>query len=447
MTRFEEALRAVHGAFRARSFERAFQLATTVALTTLASPLVAYAEQSEIDSGDTAWVLVSAALVLFMTPGLALFYGGMVRSKNALSTLMHSFFAMGLMTIQWVVVGYSLAFAEGNAFIGGLDHFMLRGVGMEANGTIPHGIFMAFQGMFAIITPALISGAFAERVKFGGYVVFLLLWGTLVYDPVCHWVWGPGGWLLERGALDFAGGTVVHINSGIAALAFALVLGRRIGYPHQPMKPHNLGLTVLGAGMLWFGWFGFNAGSALAANGTAANAFVTTWIAAATATVGWAIVESLHRGKASVLGAATGAVAGLVAITPACGFVNGSGALAIGALASLVCYGGVMLKTRLGYDDSLDAFGVHGIGGAFGALATGVLAVEAIGGTAGLLESGDLAQTGVQLLSIVATAAYSFLVTFILIRVIDATMGLRVTEEDERTGLDLAAHGETAYDL
>ena len=385
-----------------------------------------------------------------MTPGLALFYGGMVRTKNALSTLMHSFFAMGLMTVQWAVIGYSLSFSEGNSFIGGLGYVFLNGVGGEPAplaSTIPHGAFMAFQGMFAIITPALISGAFAERVKFQAYVVFFLLWATLVYDPVCHWVWAPGGWLFKMGALDFAGGTVVHVNSGIAALAFALVLGRRIGYPHQAMKPHNLGLTVLGAGLLWFGWFGFNAGSALAANARATNAFVTTWIAAGTATVGWAVIEHMHRGKASVLGAATGAVAGLVAITPACGFVNVTGALCIGLLVCLICYGGVMLKTRLGYDDSLDAFGVHGVGGAWGAIATGIFAVQAVGGTGGLLETGNLSQLGVQALSVVATAAYSFAVTFVLLKLIDSTIGLRVTEEDERTGLDLAMHGETAYDF
>jgi len=407
---------------------------------------------SGIDSGDTAWVLTSSALVLLMTPGLALFYGGMVRSKNALSTIMHSFFAMGLMTLQWVVIGYSLAFSEGNGFIGGLDFVLLNGVGNEAADglTIPHSVFMVFQGMFAIITPALISGAFAERVKFRAYVIFLLLWGTLVYDPVCHWVWGPGGWLGGDSpwhALDFAGGTVVHINSGIAALAFVLVLGRRIGYPHQAMKPHNLGLTVLGAGLLWFGWFGFNGGSALAADGTAANAFVVTHIAAAAATVSWAIVEQLHRGKASVLGAASGAVAGLVAITPACGFVGVGGALVIGGVAGGICYGGVLLKSRFGYDDSLDALGIHGVGGAWGAIATGIFCLEAIGGTAGLIEGGNVGQFVNQVISVVATAGYSFGMTFLLVWGLDRTIGLRVTEEEERTGLDLSAHGEAAYDL
>jgi Amt family ammonium transporter len=305
------------------------------------------------------------------------------------------------------------------------------------------------EGMFAIITPALISGAFAERIRFRAYVVFILLWGTLVYDPVCHWAWGPGGWMGASGigALDFAGGTVVHINSGVAALAFALLLGRRIGYPHQAMKPHNLGLTVLGAGMLWFGWFGFNGGSALAANGAAANAFVVTHIAAAVAACSWCLIEALHRGKASVLGAASGAVAGLVAITPACGFVDTTAALAIGGAAGFICYGGVMLKARLGYDDSLDAFGVHGIGGAWGAIATGVFASAAIGGTAGLFESGSFGQVWIQLASVGATAAYAFVVTLALVWVIDRTIGIRVTEEEERTGLDLSAHGETAYDI
>ncbi len=406
-------------------------------------------EAGALDSGDTTWMLMSSALVLLMTPGLALFYGGMVRSKNLLSTLMHSFFAMGLMTVQWMVIGYSLSFAEGNSFIGGLDYVFLSGVGNTPldGSTIPHSVFMIFQGMFAVITPALISGAFAERVKFSAIVVFMLAWGTLVYDPVCHWVWGPGGWLGAMGALDFAGGTVVHVNAGIAALAFVLVLGRRIGYPHQPMKPHNLGMTVLGAGLLWFGWFGFNAGSALAADASAANAFVTTHIAAAVATVSWCLAEALHRGKASILGAASGAVSGLVAITPACGFVSPAGALCIGGAAGVICYGGVLLKSRFGYDDSLDAFGVHGVGGAWGALATGIFAVAAIGGSAGLLEDGSLNQVGVQLLSIVATVVYSLVVTTALVLIIDKTIGLRVSEDDERTGLDLSEHGEVAYDM
>ena len=406
--------------------------------------------RAEINSGDTAWMLTSSALVLLMTPGLALFYGGMVRAKNVLSTLMHSFFAMGIMSIQWVVIGYSLSFAEGNSFIGGLDYVLLNGVDSNPGpyaDNIPHNVFMIFQMMFAIITPALISGAFAERIKFSGYVLFSLLWATLVYDPVCHWVWGSGGWLGGLGALDFAGGTVVHINSGVAALAVVLVLGRRVGYPHQAMKPHNLGLTVLGAGMLWFGWFGFNGGSALAADGTAANAFVVTHIAAAVAAVTWALIESMQKGKASALGAASGAVAGLVAITPACGFVGVGGAILIGVGAGGLCYAAIMAKSRFGYDDSLDVFGVHGIGGAWGALATGVFAVAAIGGTAGLLESGNLGQLGVQATSVLATVVYSFVVTFLIARFVDATVGLRVNEEQEMTGLDLSEHGEVGYNL
>ena len=406
-----------------------------------------------ISAGDTAWVLVASALVLFMTPGLAMFYGGLVRSKNVLSTIMHSFFAMGLLTLQWVVIGYSLAFSHGgglNGFVGGFGYAFLHGVGGDPYPglTIPHSVFMIFQGMFAIITPALISGAFAERITFRGYVVFSLAWATLVYDPVCHWVWG-GGWLGADGlgALDFAGGTVVHINSGIAALAMALVLGRRIGYPHTAMKPHNLGMSVLGAGMLWFGWFGFNAGSALAADASAANAFVVTHIAAAAATVAWAAIEAVHRGKASALGAATGAVAGLVAITPACGYVGPGGALAIGVLASAICYAAVLVKSRFGYDDALDAFGVHGVGGAWGALATGVFAVASVGGSAGLLENGQAHQLWVQLVSVLATASYALVATLIIAWVVDATVGLRVSEESERMGLDLAAHGEAAYDL
>lgn len=403
----------------------------------------------EVDTGDTAWVLTSSALVLLMTPGLALFYGGMVRQKNVLSTLMLSFVAMGVMTVQWTVIGYSLAFAEGNSFIGGLDFLFLNGVGNEPTegSTIPHSVFMIFQGMFAIITPALIGGAVAERMKFSAYVLFIVLWGTLVYDPVCHWVWGPGGWLLEMDALDFAGGTVVHISSGVSALALVMILGRRIGYPTQPMKPHSLGMTLLGAGLLWFGWFGFNGGSALGANASAANAFVVTHICAGTGAVAWMIAEWIHHGKPSALGFASGAVAGLVGITPACGFVSVSGALIIGATVGVVCYGGVMLKSSLGYDDSLDAFGVHGIGGTWGALMTGVLASSAIGGTAGMVESGEFGQVWVQFVSVVATFGYAFVVTWVLAKVLDLTIGLRVSEDDERTGLDLSQHGEVGYDI
>jgi Amt family ammonium transporter len=409
----------------------------------------ASAQETTIDSGDTAWVLASAALVLFMTPGLALFYGGMTRQKNILSTIMHSFFIIGIVTIQWVVIGYSLSFGDDiGKFVGGLNFFLLSGVGQGPSPfaeTIPDLAFMMFQGMFAIITPALITGAFAERIRFVPFVVFTILWATLVYDPICHWVWG-GGWLGELGALDFAGGTVVHISSGTAALAGALVLGRRLGWPAEPMTPNNLPITVLGAGILWFGWFGFNAGSALAANGAAASAFVMTHIAAATATVTWGMAEYAQRGKASVLGAASGAVAGLVAITPAAGFVGTGGALVIGGVAGVLCYLAVSWKFSLGYDDSLDVVGIHGVGGTWGALATGLFASAAVGGTDGLF-FGNPGQLWIQFVSVAATAIYSFVVTFILLKVVDALFGLRASQEDEIAGLDLSQHGERGYNL
>ncbi|HYC55291.1 MAG TPA: ammonium transporter [Candidatus Binatia bacterium] len=433
---------------------RAACVVFVLAAWTLAAPSMALAEEVPIimNTGDTAWVLMSAALVLLMTPGLALFYGGMVRPKNVLSSLMHSFVAMGVMTVQWVVLGYSLSFSEGNAFIGGTGYLLLDGVANDSpwpGYTIPHSVFMIFQMMFAIITPALISGAVAERMKFSTYVVFILLWGTLVYDPICHWVWASDGWLFKMGALDFAGGTVVHISSGVSALALTLLLGRRIGYPHTPMKPHNLGMTLLGTALLWFGWFGFNGGSALGANATAANAFVVTHVAAATAAITWSIIEATHRGKASALGFASGAVAGLVGITPACGFVGVGGALAIGVTVALACYGGVMLKHRLGYDDSLDSFGVHGVGGTWGAIATGIFCLTALtpDKAGGLLDAGNVGRVGVQLAGAAATIAYAFVVTMILAKVLDAAMGLRVSEEDERHGIDLTTHGETGYDL
>lgn len=425
--------------------------ATTLTLLVGAATAAAD-EAAPINGADTAWVLVSSALVLLMTPGLALFYGGMVRSKNVLSSMMHSFLAMGVMTLVWVAYGYSLSFAEGGPFVGGFSYVFLSGVASDAvwPGTgIPHSLFMIFQMMFAIITPALISGAIAERVKFGSYAVFIALWGTFVYAPICHWVWASDGWLFEMGALDFAGGTVVHISSGVSALAITMVLGRRIGFPHTPMKPHNLTLTLLGAGLLWFGWFGFNGGSALAANATGVNAFVVTHIAAATAAVTWCLIEAAHRGKASALGFASGAVAGLVGITPACGFVAPWGALGIGVTVSAICYGGVLAKARLGYDDSLDAFGVHGVGGTWGAIATGIFATTALtaDGAGGLLDGGNAGRVWVQTVGALATIGYSFVVTFVLARALDAMIGLRITEEDERTGLDLAAHGETGYDL
>ncbi len=415
-------------------------------LILLLSPAVVFAED-KIDTGDTAWMLVSCSLVLLMTPGLALFYGGMVRSKNVLSSLMHSFFAMGLMTVQWVVVGYSLAFGSDiGGFVGGLDYLFLRGVGTEASGTIPHVVFMLFQGMFAIITPALISGAVAERMKFSTYCVFILLWGTLVYDPIAHWVWGEGGWLLEMGALDFAGGTVVHMSSGFSALILAIMIGKRVDYGKLPIYPNNLVFTALGAGLLWFGWFGFNAGSALSAGTSAASAFATTHIAAAAGMVSWVLAEWWFRKQPSVLGAASGLVAGLVTITPAAGFVSPMGALIMGLIGGVICYGAVLLKGNLGYDDSLDAFGIHGVGGMLGALLTGVFAAAAIGGTSGLLE-GNIAIMWPQIASVVATMVYAMLVTFILIKILDATMGLRVDEDQEREGLDTSLHGEHAYQL
>jgi Amt family ammonium transporter len=410
-------------------------------------PMLAWAEEGKIDTGDTAWMMVACALVMLMTPGLALFYGGMVRSKNVLSSLMHSFFAMGLMSIQWVVLGYTLAFGEDvGGFVGGLNHLFLRGVGTEPSGSIPHLVFMMFQGMFAIITPALISGAIAERMKFSTYCVFILLWGTLVYDPIAHWVWGSGGWLLEMGTLDFAGGTVVHMSSGFSALVLAIIIGKRMDYGKTPIYPNNLVFTALGAALLWFGWYGFNAGSALSSGASAANAFVTTHIAAAGAMVSWVFAEWWFRRQPSILGAASGVIAGLVTITPAAGFVSPMGALLMGLIGGLVCYGAILMKGKFSYDDSLDAFGIHGIGGLLGALLTGVFAAEAIGGTAGLFE-GNLAVMGPQIIGVLATMIYASVVTFILVKILDATMGLRVEEDDEREGLDTNTHGEHAYHL
>jgi len=406
---------------------------------------------SEINGSDTAWVLVSTALVLMMTPGLALFYGGMVRAKNVLSTFMHSFFAMGLVTLAWVTVGYSLAFADTRGgFIGGFGHLFLAGVGLEprAGTTVPHLLFCAYQMMFAIITPALISGAYAERLKFSTYAVFTVLWSVLIYAPLCHWVWGPGGWLLGRGALDFAGGTVVHLSSGVSALVFAIVLGKRFGFPKRKAPPHNLTMTLLGAGLLWVGWFGFNAGSALAANGIAALALVNTHIAAGLGALSWAGVEWVRHGKPSSLGVASGLVAGLVAITPAAGYVGPMSAVAIGLIAGAACYGGVLLKHRLGYDDSLDVFGVHGVGGLLGALLTGVLASKVWNpaGQDGLIRGG----TGVfveQVIGVAAAASFAALGTFVLLKVLDKVMGLHAQKDEELEGLDVTLHGEEAYTL
>jgi Amt family ammonium transporter len=412
------------------------------------------APSAGISGADTAFVLICAALVMVMTPGLGLFYGGMVRRKNVLATFQQSFILLGAIGVQWVLFGYSLAFGPNKLWglIGGLEWAGLSGVGLEPNAdyaaTIPHQLFMVYQLMFAVITPALIGGAFAERMKFSAYLAFALLWATFVYDPVAHWVWGTGGWIKTHlGALDFAGGLVVHLISGIAALCAVLVIGRRKGLGEEEMHPHNLTMTALGTALLWFGWFGFNAGSALAANGSAVAAFVNTNTAAGAATISWAFVEWLHKGKATVLGACSGAVAGLVAVTPAAGFVTPMGALVIGFLVSACCYGAILLKSELGYDDSLDVFGVHGVGGAFGALAVGVLAKAGISGEINGLFYGNPAQLGYQALSLVAAGGYSFAVTFGLLKLVDRVIGLRVSADDEELGLDLSQHGERGYIL
>ncbi len=407
----------------------------------------------KIEPGDTAFVLASAGLVLLMTPGLAFFYGGMVRRKNILGTLMQCFIIMCVLSLQWVLYGYSLSFAPGKGFWGTLQWFGLNGVGLEPysaySATIPHQAFMIFQAMFAIITPALIIGAFAERIKFSAFLIFTILWATFVYDPVAHWMWGEGGWLKTRGVLDFAGGTVVHINAGMAALAAALALGKRRGYDNVPTPPHNLPFTVLGAGLLWFGWFGFNAGSALAANGVAVSAFVVTNTAAAAGGLTWAILEWLHTGKATMFGTVTGAVAGLAAITQGAGYVNPVSAIIIALLASILCFLMVsVVKPKLGYDDSLDAFGVHGIGGIWGALATGLFATKAVnGGGADGLFYGNPGLFYQQLIAVAATIGYSFVVSFVLLKLIDAIVGLRVNEKEELIGLDLTQHRERAYTL
>ncbi len=442
------------GASRIRSIQ-------TLALTTLAMAVsagAAFAQDAAppptIDKGDTAWILVATALVVSMTaPGLALFYGGLVRSKNMLSVLMQCFACLGLISVQWVVFGYTLAFGETQSgLIGGLDFLGLAGVGADPNpdysATLPHLTFMMFQGTFAIITPALIIGAFAERMKFSAFLIFTFLWATLIYDPLAHWVWGVGGWIRGLGALDFAGGTVVHISSGISALAAALLIGKRIGHGHEPMPPHNLPFTVAGAAMLWVGWFGFNAGSALAADGIAANAFVTTHVGAAAATLGWIVIEWLVRGKPTVLGAASGAVAGLVSITPGAGFVTPMSAIAIGFLGGIICFYGIRLKEMLGADDALDVVGVHGVGGTWGALATGIFATKTVNaaGADGLLY-GNPGQLVTQAIGVGATLVFCFVGAFILLKVTDVLVGLRATEEDEFAGLDLSQHSERAYML
>ena len=406
---------------------------------------------TRISSGDTAWMLTSTALVLMMTiPGLALYYGGMVRKKNVLDTLAQSFIVTCLVTVLWYAIGYSLAFTHGNAFIGGFSRVLLHGMGKYTvttlSGAVPESVYMTFQMTFAIITPALIAGSFAERMKFSALLWFMSLWLIFVYSPVAHWVWSTDGWLARLGALDFAGGTVVHLNAGVAGLVTALVLGKRRGYGRDAMPPHNLVLTVIGAALLWVGWFGFNAGSALSAGGRAGMAMVTTQVATSAAALAWMFVEWAARGKPSVLGMVSGAVAGLVAITPASGFVDPTGALLIGIAGGLVCFWtATYMKNFFGYDDSLDSFGVHAVGGGLGAILTGVFAVKAIGGTAGALE-GNIGQIGKQLIDVGAVLVYDVVMTYGILKIIDAVIGLRVSEEEEVEGLDLSQHGEQVYE-
>ncbi|HEY3277309.1 MAG TPA: ammonium transporter [Syntrophorhabdaceae bacterium] len=413
--------------------------------------VAAGAASSPIDTGDTAWMLVSIALVMLMTPGLAFFYGGMVRRKNVLGVLMQCFIALGLITAQWILFGYSLSFAPAKGFWGGLQWMGLSGVGSmpfkEYAPTIPHEAFMMFQAMFAIITPALIIGAFAERMRFAAFVIFSILWATFIYDPICHWMWGVGGWLREMGALDFAGGTVVHINAGMAALVAALVIGKRDGYMNRPVPPHNLPFTVLGTALLWFGWFGFNAGSALGANGLAVHTLVVTHTAAAIAGITWACLEWVFNEKPTIFGTVTGSIAGLATITPASGFVTIAAAALIGFAASVVCYVCVALvKPKFGYDDSLDAFGVHGVGGILGTLAVGIFASKAVNpaGADGLLY-GNPKQLLIQLIAVAVTMGYSFIGSYIILKVIDLFLKVRVGERDEIIGLDLTQHHENAY--
>jgi len=420
---------------------------TAVAMSLFSMMTCAADEMPTLDSGDTAWMLTSTALVLFMTiPGLSLFYAGMVRSKNVLSVMMQCFAITCLVSILWALYGYSLAFGEGGAYLGDLSKAFLSGVTVDSiSGTIPESVFMTFQMTFAIITPALITGALADRMKFSALLWFMGLWLTLVYAPICHWVWG-GGFLGEMGVLDFAGGTVVHINAGVAGLVAALVLGKRKGYPTTPMPPHNLTLTVVGAAMLWVGWFGFNAGSELAADGTAGMAMAVTQIATAAAALAWMFAEWLTKGKPSVLGIASGAVAGLVAITPASGTAGPMGAILIGVAAGVGCYiAATSLKKALGYDDSLDCFGVHAVGGIIGAILTGVCASAALGGAGLDISMG--AQVGKQFVGVLSTIVYDGIVSFILLKILDILIGLRVNEEDETEGLDVTLHGERGYIL
>jgi ammonium transporter, Amt family len=422
-------------------------------MTALLAPIVA----ADIDAGSTAWVLVSAALVLFMTPGLAFFYGGMVRSKHVLGMLMQNFFAIGIISVLWAIAGFSLAFGDGGRWIGDFSMIGLKGLG-KATASVPgyvgdYGLvvpvlaFVAYQMMFAVITPALISGATADRLKFSAYAVFISVWLILVYAPIAHWIFAPTGWLFKKGALDFAGGAVVHINAGVAALAVVLVIGKRKNFRKELMPPHSLPLTLLGTGILWFGWFGFNAGSALGANGLAAQAFINTQLAAAAAMCSWLVVEKVKGGHATTLGAASGAVAGLVAITPCAGFVGGMSPIIIGGLAGVVCYLALSLKTHFGFDDALDVVGVHLVGGILGSLLVGFFADKAVNslGADGLFFGGGASLLGKQLLATGATLVYSGGMSFAIAKVIDMTMGMRVSAEDEDTGLDLSQHAETAY--
>jgi Amt family ammonium transporter len=409
------------------------------------------ASATKVNPADTAWILISAALVMLMTPGLALFYGGMVRTKNVLGTIMQSFMVLALISLQWMLFGYSLAFGPSvGGIIGDLSWLGLRGVGLVPNpdygATIPHQAFMIFQGMFAVITPALLMGAIAERMKFKTFFVFTLLWSTLVYDPVAHWVWGSGGWIRKMGGLDFAGGIVVHMSSGVSALVAAILVGKRKGFGTQVMAPHSVPMTITGAAILWFGWFGFNAGSAVVAGMLSTSAFVVTHIAGAAGAVSWAFVEWIYKGKPTTLGVASGAVAGLATITPASGFVTPLPALLIGLTAGIFCYFAVVGKNRFGYDDSLDVVGIHGVGGTWGVLAVGLFATKAVNdaGSNGLF-FGNPGLLGVQALAAVVTWVYSFGVTWILLKILDWTLGLRVSEEEERTGLDLSQHDEVGY--
>src|SRR5262245_564967 len=397
-----------------------------------------------MNQADTAWMLISTALVLLMTPALAFFYGGLVRSKNALNTMMMSFISLGFVGVLWAAIGYSLAFAPGNNLIGDTSRVFLRGVGLSEQGTIPHVLFMCFQGTFAIITAALISGAIVERMRFSAYVVFITLWALVVYSPVCHWVWG-GGWLAKMGALDFAGGTVVHVNAGIAALVAAICVGKRKDYPSSALLPHNVPFTLLGAGLLWFGWFGFNAGSALAANGIAALAFTTTFLAPMGTLVVWTILDMVRQQKTTAVGAATGIVVGLVAITPAAGFIGPMSAIALGAIAAFPSYFALVLRARTSLDDSLDVVAAHGIGGTVGALLTGVFAQKALNGVADGLLFGNPGQVGVQVIAVLASMTYSGIMSFVLLKLISVAMPLRASAQDESTGLDVTQHGEEAY--